>query len=522
MVPSKARGFVRELLVRGTLPPLGADLAAEAVLAAAREQGMSSRLLAAVERERPAWAEAITAPLVAERRALLVRTLGQIGLAARGLALLEARGIRALPLKGAVLAETVCNLEADRPMSDVDLLALERFADGVKALAEAGFTELARGDHAWAYRDPEGHGILELHRSVVSAPGLFPLDREGLWARRRAGRGQLRVLPSAEDLLLQLALHAAFQHGLVLSLAQWLDFRLVLEREHVDFGRLLSLATAARARAPLAASLVVAQAVTGARVPAELLEGLPRAMARRLAPLLAAPLGFVAPAEAPLARVRFELAAGRRLELVWRTLVLPETPEGDDRLAARVRFAFGRARRLARREAASPALAAAAPAEVHDLGEPPEGAGDGVEVPFGEELLRDCLAEFPHVRLTVTGRCMEPALAHGEKVHLVSAARRRPRVGDVVLSRQKEGLRLHRLVFGPPLAPPGARWRTRADRGLLLDPPLGTDDVLASIVSVEGRPDARPRRTLRALASLARAVVARVTGGARLRTEAAS
>ena len=522
MLPSKARGFVRELVCRGSLPPLPAGLAAEAVLAAGREQGMASLLLGALERERPAWAEEVLAPLVAERRALLVRTLGQIGLAARGLALLEARGIRALPLKGAVLAETVCGVEADRPMSDVDLLALERFSEGVGALAEAGFTEVARGDHAWAFRDPAGHGILELHRSVVSAPGLYPLDREGLWARRREGRGQLRVLPSAEDLLLQLALHAAFQHGLVLSLAQWLDFRLVLEREPIDVGRLVTLARASRAEAPLAAALVVAQAVTGVRTPSALLAGLPRGMARRLEPLLQEPLGFVAPAEPVLASVRFELAAGRRLELVWRTLVLPETPEGDERLSARVRFAFGRALRLARREAPLPVTVAPAAAHVHDLGEPQTEAGEGVEVPFGEELLRDCLAEFPHVRLTVTGRCMEPALAHGEKVHLVSAARRRPRVGDVVLSRQKQGLRLHRLVFGPPFAPPRARWRTKADRGLLLDPPLRAEDVLASIVGVEGRPGARPRRTLLALASLVRAVVARVTGGARLSAEAAS
>jgi hypothetical protein len=92
----------------------------------------------------------------------------------------------------------------------------------------------------------------------------------------------------------------------------------------------------------------------------------------------------------------------------------------------------------------------------------------------------------------------------------------------VVLSRQKQGLRLHRLVFGPPLAPWGARWRTKADRGLLLDPPLVAEDVLASIVSVEGRPGARPRRTLRALVSLTRGIVARVTGGARLGAEAVS
>jgi hypothetical protein len=518
MVPSKARGFVRDLVAFGALPALPEGLAPAGVFEAAREQGLVSLLVAAIERERPPWAASIVEPLAAERRALLVRALGQIGLAARSLALLEARGIRALPLKGAVLAETVYDVEADRPMSDVDLLALERFPDGVVALREAGFTEVDRGDHAWAFRDPAGHGIVELHRSVVSAPGLFPLDPEGLWTRRRVGRGQLRVLPSAEDLLLQLALHAAFQHGLVLSLVQWLDFRRLLERETIDVERLVSLATAARARAPLAAALAVAEATVAAPVPAPLRDGLPRGMRRFLEPRRATPLVcFAAPAEPELVRLRLELLAGRRMALLWRTLVLPETPEGDERLASRVRFAFSRALRLARRPRPPSPNAATG---VHDLGEPPAPAAEGVEVPFGEELLRDCLASFPHVRLTVTGRCMEPALAHGERVHLVSAARRRPRVGDVVLARQKEGLRLHRLVWGPPLAWPGARWRTKADRGLLLDPPLAAADVLASVETVEDRPRERPRHAVRALVSLVAGVAARLRlGGAVARAE---
>ncbi len=291
----------------------------------------------------------------------------------------------------------------------------------------------------------------------------------------------------------------------MLSLVQWLDFRRLLERETLDVAGVAALAAAARARAPLAAALAVAEAVVGAKVPDALRAGLPRAAARRLASRLSDPLAFVAPAEPELARVRLELAAGRRLELAWRTLVLPETPDGDARLVARVRCAFSRALRLAR-DVAAPAVSAAG---VHDLGEPQADVPDGVEVPFGEELLRDCLASFPHVRLTVTGRCMEPAIAHGEKVQLVSAARRPPRVGDVVLSRQKEGLRLHRLVFGPPIAPPGSHWRTMADRGQLLDPPLAAGDVLARVVSVEGRPGARPRRALQALVSLARGIAAR-------------
>jgi Uncharacterised nucleotidyltransferase len=517
MVPSKARAYVRELVLSGSLPPLPVDLAPEAVTLAAREQGLGSLLLGALERERPDWAGRAEPVLVAERRALLVRGLAQIGLAARSLELLAAQGIRALPMKGAVLAETVYGVEAERPMSDVDLLALERFPEAAAALRQAGFAEVVRGDHAWAFRDPSGGGIVELHRSVTSAPGLFPLDSEGVWQRRRPGRGQLRAWPSVEDLLLQLALHAAFQHGLVLSLVQWLDFRQLLEREPLDVPRLLQLADVARARAPLAAALAVAEVVVGARVPRPLLDGLPRGMARLLAAKLEDPLAFIAPSEPDLARVRLLLLAGRRAELVWRTLVLPETPDGDERLIARVRFAVSRAWRLARQAPPAPAAAA-----VHELAAPAGAAAEGIEVPFGEELLRDCLAEFPHVRLTVTGRCMEPAIAHGEKVQLVSAARRRPRLGDVVLSRQKEGLRLHRLVFGPPLAPPGSRWRTKADRGRLLDPPLDAGDVLASIVSVDGRPAARPRRFLRALASLAGGLAARLRGLGRERAEALS
>jgi hypothetical protein len=498
MVPSKARAYVRALVREGALPSLPADLDPSVLLGAAREQGLVTRLAAAVERERPAWGEGLEPTLAAERRTLLVRTLAQVALAARASALLAERGIRTLPLKGAVLAESVYAHEAERPMSDVDLLALERFPDAVDALGAAGFEELARGDHAWAFRDGAGGGIVELHRSVVSAPGLFPLDAEGLWQRRRAGRGQLPAWPSAEDLLIQLALHAAFQHGLVLTLVQWLDFRLLLEREPLELERVVALADAARARVPLAAALAVAAAVVGAPAPRELGFGLPRALERRLQAGLADPLSFVAPAEPDLARVRLELLSGRRAELLWRTLVLPETPGGDTRLGPRLRLALRRAWRFARGRGKAPS----GNALVHDLGEPKLPAGAGVEVPFGEELLRDCLAAFPHVRLTVTGRCMEPAIGHGEKVQLVSASRRRPWIGDVVLARQKDGLRLHRLVFGPPIAPPGSYWRTRADRGGLLDPPLAAADVLASIVSVEGQPRSRPRRVSRALASL--------------------
>jgi hypothetical protein len=509
MAESKAAlRVLQALLTGGSVPPLPPGVGAEEVVARARSQGVSGLLLKAAEADPSSWAGPLAGDLAAERRGALVRTLGQVALAGRVLGLLAERGIRALPLKGVALAETVYDVESDRPMSDVDVLALERWPEAVSILKDTGFEEFARGDHAWAFKAPASGTLLELHRSVSSCPGLFPLDADAVWARSRPGRGQLDRLSSPEDLLVQLALHAAFQHGLVLSLVQWLDFRQVLEREEVDAARLARVAEEARAATPLAASLLVAEAVAGAPLPPvvheTVLSPLPRGLRQWLEPRLGDPLVFVAPTPPSLGRVRWELMAGRRVELLWRTLVVPGGPEGAQPVLSRAAAAVGRGLRLARQQVA-----------------PPEGPAPGTrdlaapEVPFREELLRECLAEFPWVRLTVTGACMEPALADGEKVHLVPPSRRPPRVGDVVLARGPEGLRLHRLVWGPPLAWPGSRWRTKADRGRLLDPPLEPADVLASVARIEPRPDTVVRRPGRALMSLARGVLARLRLGVR-------
>jgi hypothetical protein len=138
---------------------------------------------------------------------------------------------------------------------------------------------------------------------------------------------------------------------------------------------------------------------------------------------------------------------------------------------------------------------------VSELRTPPPAASK-------DRILRDCLDAFPEVVFAVTGRCMSPALAEGERVRLVPLARRRPRLGDVVLFRSEGSLRLHRLVWGPPLVRRTAGWRTQADRSSLVDPSLAEADVLGTVVAVLGRP--YERRPLRALVSLARAVLARL------------
>jgi hypothetical protein len=349
---SKAREWLRQLVAAGPDAAVGAEPAAPDLLAEARRQRLDGVLLAALERARPPWAEGLLPALQAHRRDRVVRSLQQVALGARAASVLERAGIRALPLKGVVLAETVYEIESQRPMADVDILALERWPEAARALLGSGFSEAARADHARVLVEERSGLVLELHRSVTSAPGLFPLDPEGVWSRRRAGRGQLAALPSVEDLLLQLALHAAFQHGFVLTLVQWLDFRRVLEREPVGTEPLVALAVSAQAATALAAALLAAEAVVAAPLPprlrASLEATLPAGLRRWLAPRLRDPLSLVEPSRADVGRARWELLAGRRGELLWRTLVLPETAKGDTRLVPRLAQAATRLVRLGR------------------------------------------------------------------------------------------------------------------------------------------------------------------------------
>lgn len=125
---------------------------------------------------------------------------------------------------------------------------------------------------------------------------------------------------------------------------------------------------------------------------------------------------------------------------------------------------------------------------------------------FRDRVFRECLDSFPEVTFAVTGQCMRPDLAEGQRVLLVGRARKRPRLGDVVLTRAGGTMRLHRLVWTPISRARGA-FRTKADRAAFLDPAVSPEDVLGTVVGVDGR--AYARRPWRALRSLLGAVFAR-------------
>ena len=350
-VSSSARAWLRQWLVRGPLPPVPPGTSLAALVAAAREQRLIGLLHASVTAEGgPEWTPALREDLAGEERTLLARGVNQLDLLARVDGLLAARGLRLLPLKGAALVESLCASPAERPMADVDALALDDWRSSVRTLEEAGFACAERADHAWSFVDPATGTLLELHHSVTSCPGLFTVDGDALWARRRKGAGQVPRLPSREDLLVQLAQHALFQHAGVLSLVQWLDFRRILERDPPDLLRLAEIARDARATACVTAALSAAEAIVGAphaAVGGEV-SGLPRGLRRWLDDVRRDPLLAVTPTPPPLARVRWAVAAGRRWPLVRGTLRPADgedQPTGMRAAAALVRRAAGLARR---------------------------------------------------------------------------------------------------------------------------------------------------------------------------------
>jgi hypothetical protein len=319
--PRPTLAALRAWLVSDIPPRPGSPSEARALAAEAASQGLAGLLSGALE---PAeWPLEIRQGLEATRRALLFRGVQQLDALASAVDRLAREGLRALPLKGAALAEDLYPSIADRPMCDVDLLALDDYDASRRVLEAAGLRAVDVSDHAVALV-AGGGVVLELHRSVTSCPGLFTAELEPLWARSREGRGQARRIPSAEDLLVQLGLHAAFQHGLVLRLVQYLDFRRLLERP-LDAARVAAIAHETGAEIALAAALAAAAVLAGAAVPDPLrraLAPLPEQDRRWLQRWLSDPERSLAPREAPLARLRWMAARGRRRGLVRGTLLV--------------------------------------------------------------------------------------------------------------------------------------------------------------------------------------------------------
>jgi hypothetical protein len=297
--------------------------------AVAARQGLAGLLHAAAERDR-SWPHPARELLLREHRLTCYRAVQQFETLRRAHAAMCAAGLRVLPLKGAALAGRVYADAADRPMADVDLLVLDDFRQAARVLAQAGFDQGVSADHAVAFTDRATGCVVELHHALSACPGFYPVNADAVWLRSRAHRGVPWRTPCDEDLLVQLSIHAAFQHGLRLRLIQYLDVKRLLER-NPDPTALAASAREHRAEAALFACLEAARLLVGARAPSGAgLPQQPRAFRTWLERELAEPLELLdgEGVAAPIAAARWHLAAGRRLEAMRRALGFRGTGEG--------------------------------------------------------------------------------------------------------------------------------------------------------------------------------------------------
>lgn len=265
---------------------VGATLDADGwarVIALARQHGVENLLFTAIT------AAGMTASAPSEQvRALSVRYRA-VALQARRLEyrletllpLLATANAPVIPLKGAGLARRYYGSVTLRPVTDIDLLVHAKDASRWDAtFRHAGFTPTdGDGDlhsgHALRFREVryrDANGLsLEAHVALCRHPAYqraFPLPE--IWARARStslnGIAMLTLAP--EDELRFLSLHYIVQHRA--SRLIWLVDVAELLRTHggaIDWESLVEQAIASRFAAPLAMTLLPAQAWLETPVP---------------------------------------------------------------------------------------------------------------------------------------------------------------------------------------------------------------------------------------------------------------
>lgn len=162
---------------------------------------------------------------------LASRGIQQLDLATRFASAAAAQGVRVLALKGISIADELYGGAQNRPMADIDFLVVDtdRFETAAKLARSLDLTEIGASDHALVFKETVSGVVLELHVSLTACPGLFPVDHDALWGRREPVLSTRMCRLSNLDLLLHLALHTAFQHGLAANDYHYDDFARGLE-----------------------------------------------------------------------------------------------------------------------------------------------------------------------------------------------------------------------------------------------------------------------------------------------------
>lgn len=207
--------------------------------------------------------------------------------AQKAFAVLAARGIPVIGLKGLYLLENVFKDVGARAMNDLDILVQKQdIASALSALKSISCEPLSYFDSNAANLDikhvppmslPDGTTI-EIHWTLLEENEPFNINPESLWQRSVPARFadmDARAL-STEDLLLHLCLHATYQHYLKLGLRGMFDLALVLQKEaeRIDWDKLSRTARDWGVEKIAALSLALLQEIDWVQLPDKLPDGL--------------------------------------------------------------------------------------------------------------------------------------------------------------------------------------------------------------------------------------------------------
>jgi hypothetical protein len=203
----------------------------------------------------------------------------------RTVGVLRERGVPVLLLKGAALAVSGYGGFTERPMSDLDLLIHPSDKQRARqAVIDAGWPEtsdpvlheLLRDQHHMPpFMDPEQTGLrIELHTAFLPSEHPFEFDSERMWhgAGEAPARFRGASVPSHVHLLLHASLHFAWSH--TMRFGAWRTFRdvsLLASKADLDWEALISIASRARAATSCYWTLRLAQRLSGADVPDDVL-----------------------------------------------------------------------------------------------------------------------------------------------------------------------------------------------------------------------------------------------------------
>jgi hypothetical protein len=212
----------------------------------------------------------------------------------------EGAGIRAMPLKGAALIDTVYPDPALRQMADLDMLVpRDRLDEANSLLVELGYRyrtpirEMHEPEwmqenhrHDAPLVDADDLVKVELHYHVVKGAPAERFDLQGFWDRGQpVAAGSPHVRPSPEDLLLHACIHFTYDRMTtsIAALGQLTDVAWIIDREAIDWDRLIGSARSYGLDEPVFLALFAADDL-GLAVPAEPLERLrPAGFDERLA-----------------------------------------------------------------------------------------------------------------------------------------------------------------------------------------------------------------------------------------------